>query len=100
MTRYIDVEIAKYKVDEMDSKWGRDDLESEGSSLVEKYDVIDLLDEIQTEDVQPVVHCKNCFWYNKKTNCCTFLGNEQFDEDEYCSKYNEIQGNIDGDEHD
>ena len=72
--RYIDAELAKNKIDDMEVKYGRDDLDSEACSLLDKYDVIDSLDEIPSADVQPVVHAhwkydKNGVFWCSRCEC-------------------------------
>ena len=89
MDKYIDVEIAIKDIKGnycKPCKRSGDDYRGIKCRACWVGDCISIIDDCEEADVQPVVHCKDCIYYDKKIHCCTYLGNEEFNENEYCSK--------------
>ena len=71
MSRYIDADIAKENVckwecgGEPDCPWNKPDAYTH-----EKCEFMMAIDETQTEDVVPVVRCKDCRFYDPEWKYC------------------------------
>lgn len=80
MSRYIDAELAVKHIEEMT-------LENERmQSNFSANWIIDFLESFPTADVEPVVHCKDCKWFNKSGCAIEIVDDSDMpNENDYCS---------------